>query len=75
MDNLSDRLKIAQINNRMGFASPIPLKPAIVDRYDRASGQWVIRNGASRIKARPMQIASLPIGKRVDLQGRNFDYL
>ncbi len=75
MQDLSQRLRLQQLTHRSAFQLPEPDELSWVSGYDRSTGTYAVRTNRGTVRAEPMQISGLPVGKQVDLQGRKFDYL
>ena len=73
--DLSQRLKLQQLTHRSAFQQPEPDELSWVSGYDRATGTYAVQTNRGTVRAEPMQISGLPVGKEVDLNGRKFDYL
>ncbi len=73
--NLSQTLRMQQLQHRSAFDQPLPDSVGFAQRYDRISGKYVISHGGDRLFTESLQIAVLGMGQQVDLTGRKIDYL
>lgn len=73
--NLSQTLRMQQLQHRSAFDQPVPESIGFAQRYDRASGKYVVSHGGDRLFTESLQIAALAMGQQVDLTGRRIDYL
>lgn len=73
--SLSQSLQLQQLQHRSAFEPPVSKPVGFAQRYDRASGKYIVSSGGDRVFAESMQIAALATGQQVDLVGRKMDYL
>ncbi len=73
--NLSQTLRLQQLQHRSAFEQPLRESVGFAERYDRESGKYVVSAGGDRLFTESLQIAALAMGQQVDLTGRRIDYL